>query len=159
MKIVTKQYAITEKGEAKYLIYLQTDDDINVEVYDVTGELNRIIKENELLEDHSPTSFKFIDYNTYRIQNGILSEQYPIILCFYLDREFLMNSEIFEAYYRGINHVITAKNANILAFFMPCDGSNERIECINPIYVSEQDMEKINTIIKHLTKQFQIGDN
>lgn len=159
MKIVTKQYGFTDNKEPKYLIYLQNEDGKNIEAYDVMGDLNRVIRENELMEDHSVNNIRLVDYNTYRIENGILTESYPLILCFYIERELLSNADIFLPYYEAVNTSITRKDANILAFFMPCDSGKERVECINPIGVSEPDMDNINNLVAELTKQFDIGQS
>ena len=61
MKIVTKQYGFTENKEPKYLIYLQNDEGKNIEAHDVVGDLNRVIRENELMEDHSVSDIRLID--------------------------------------------------------------------------------------------------
>lgn len=157
MKILTKHYGFTLNKEPKYLIYLQNDDGVNIEAHDVIGDLNRVIRENELMEDHSVNNICFIDYNTYRIENGILTESYPLILCFYFDRELMTNAKIFQPIYESINQSITKKDANILGFFIPCEPGKERIECINPIGVAEPDMDNINNLVKDLTKQFDVG--
>lgn len=157
MKILTKQYDFTAKKEPKYLIYLQDDNGNNIEAYDMVGDLNRVIRENELMEDHSVADIRFVDYNTYRVENGILNESYPLILCFYLDRELINNPEIFLPFYESVNSIITIKDANILAFFMPCDEGEDRLECLNPIGVSEPDMDKINNLVKDISKRFDVG--
>jgi len=157
MKIVTKQYGFTDNKEVKYLIYLQNDNGVNIEAHDVVGDLNRVIRENELMEDHSVSDIHFIDYNTYRIENGILTESYPLIICFYIERDLISNPEIFSTFYDSVNYSITQKGANILAFFMPCNAGEERLECVNPIGVAEPDMDRIGSIIKTLTKEFDIG--
>jgi hypothetical protein len=47
MKLVTKNYKLS-KGLRSYLIYLLDDNDNSLECYDVTGEEDRLNKENEL---------------------------------------------------------------------------------------------------------------
>lgn len=158
MKIVTKQYEFIKNKEPKYLIYLQNNEGKNIEAHDVTGDLNRVIRENELMEEHSVNDIRLVDYNTYKIETGILTESYPLILCFYLDRELLSNPEIFQPYFNAVNEGIVNKDANILAFFMPCNIGDERIECINPIGVNEPEMDKINNLVKDLTRQFNVGE-
>lgn len=157
MRLVTKQHKFNDKKEPMYLIYIQNDDYKNIECYEVTGDLNRVVRENELLEDHGINEVQFIDYNTHRLQSGLLNKAYPLILCFYIDRELIGNSEIFLPYWSAVNEAITSKGSNVLAFFMPCDEGEERIECINPIQVEDSDMDKINGLVKDLTKQFQVG--
>lgn len=157
MNILTKQYGFTEKKEPKYLIYLQENNEQNLKAFDVVGDLNRVICENELMEDYSITNIRFVDYNTYKIENGILTESYPLILCFYIDRDLISNPEIFKPFYDAVNIAIKMKDANILAFFMPCEIESERVECINPIQISDPEMGEINKLVEDLTKQFNVG--
>jgi len=158
MKIVTKQIGFTEKKNPQYLIYLKTDDNVSVECHEVEGDLNRVIRENELMEDHSVNNIRFVDYNTYRIESGLLDEGYPLILCFYLDRELITNPEIFNPFYETVNMAINSRDANILAFFMPCEPGSEKLECINPIAVGDSEMDKINKMVKEIAKQFDVRE-
>jgi len=80
---------------------------------------------------------------------------YPLMLVFYMDRE-LLASEVMGQIAMSINDAIAEREANAMAFFVPTDGE-ERIECINPVQVAEAEMKKINSIVKDLTKNFDIG--
>jgi hypothetical protein len=82
--------------------------------------------------------------------------QHPLILVFYLDAELMMNKEIMIPFTDYVNSMIEAKEANIMAFFLPTTGE-ERVECINPIIVSEPDMVKINSMIDEIKEKFSVG--
>lgn len=82
--------------------------------------------------------------------------QHPLILVIYLDRELMSNSQIMQPFTEYVNDMIETKNANVMAFFLPTNGE-ERIECINPVLMSEPDMEKINLMIEEIKTQFSVG--
>lgn len=86
-----------------------------------------------------------------------MEKQHPIILVFYLDRDMMRNPEIIQPFAESINRMITLKEYNMLALFMPTD-DNERVECINPATVDLTEMERINKLIKEIEKQFNVGD-
>ena len=49
------------------------------------------------------------------------------------------------------------KGDNIRLFFMPTI-NNERIECINPVYIEdEKEFEKLDTLVKEIENKFQVG--
>lgn len=83
-------------------------------------------------------------------------KQHPLIIVFYLDAEMMKVRDIIVPFTEAINQMLTAKEANALAFFIPTTGI-ERIECINPVVVSPIDMDKIMTTINDITKSFDIG--
>lgn len=89
-------------------------------------------------------------------QKQMTDKGYPLMLVFYLDREMMMNSDIIQPFANSVNDALAQRNANAMAFFIPTDGE-ERIECINPIQVAEADMEKINTMVEDIRKNFDIG--
>jgi hypothetical protein len=82
--------------------------------------------------------------------------QHPLILVFYLDAELMKNRDIMQPFAEYVNDMIEAKNANIMAFFLPTN-DNERVECINPIMMAEPDMERINSMIEEIKVQFSVG--
>lgn len=85
-----------------------------------------------------------------------MEKGYPLVLVFYLDREMMMNPDVIRPFSESVNDAIAAREANMMAFFIPTDGE-ERIECINPQTASNEEMEKINKIISDLQLNFDIG--
>lgn len=85
-----------------------------------------------------------------------METQYPIILVFYLDRQTMSKQEIIKPFADSINHMIKVKNFNAIALFIPTD-SEERVECINPVYVPKDEMEKINKIVEDIKTNFSVG--
>jgi len=67
----------------------------------------------------------------------------------------MANKEIIGPFAESVNRMLHEKQSNVLAFFLPTDGV-ERIECINPVIVSEPDMERINGIINDIKTTFSI---
>lgn len=80
-------------------------------------------------------------------------KQNPLILVFYLQME---DQRIIQPFIESVNDMIIQKNANIMAFFVPTDGE-ERIECLNPVTLKENDMDKINKMIEDIKQSFSIG--
>ena len=85
-------------------------------------------------------------------------ETTPLILVFYLDRDLMSNPEIMKPFADSINRIIEHKKANIIALFMPTDGE-EKVECINPVMLEKPDIEKINSLIDDIKKNFSIGED
>jgi hypothetical protein len=84
--------------------------------------------------------------------------EHPLVLVFYLDRELMQNQEIIKSFAESINHMINVKNLNALALFMPTDGE-ERVECINPVIATDDQVSNISKLIEDIKKQFSIGDD
>jgi len=78
-------------------------------------------------------------------------KNYPLVLVFYLDRELLQNQQIVTEFTNSVDMMIKQKGYNVMAFFLPTDGE-ERVDCINPVQLSEPDMERVNGILTELTK-------
>jgi hypothetical protein len=68
----------------------------------------------------------------------------------------MQNKEIIQPFAESVNYMIEEKNANMMAFFIPTKGE-ERVECINPIMLSEPDMNKVQQMIKDIQEQFSVG--
>lgn len=85
-----------------------------------------------------------------------MENNHPLILVFYLDAEMMRNQQIIQPFAESVNQMIHEKNANIMAFFLPTTGE-ERVECINPVMLSEPDMEKVQQMIKDIQEQFSVG--
>ena len=81
----------------------------------------------------------------------------PIFLVFYLERELMMNSGVIQPFVNSVNDVLTQREANAMAFFLPTD-KEPKIECINPIQLQETDMEHVNTVLSELTKAFDMPE-
>ena len=76
--------------------------------------------------------------------------QYPLILVFYMNRE---NFELgfFEQYTKLVSETI--EGSNIKAFFCPLSkGDKERIECINPKLITEEEYVNVKTILDRNSK-------
>jgi len=87
-----------------------------------------------------------------------MSENYPLIIVFYLDAEMMKIKEIIQPFTESVNMMLNQKKANAMAFFLPTNGE-ERVECINPLVVPKDEMEKINKIIEDVKNSFSIGED
>ena len=85
-----------------------------------------------------------------------MENNHPLILVFYLDAEMMRNQQIIQPFAESVNFMIEQKNANMMAFFMPTTGE-ERVECINPVMLSEPDMVKVEQMIKEIQENFSVG--
>jgi hypothetical protein len=85
-----------------------------------------------------------------------MENNHPLILVFYLDAEMMRNPQIIQPFAESVNYMIEQKNANMMAFFLPTTGE-ERVECINPVMLSEPDMVKVEQMIKDIQEQFSVG--
>ena len=85
-----------------------------------------------------------------------MENNYPLVLVFYLDAELMKNPQIIKPFAESIDKMLAFKKANALAFFLPTNGE-ERVECINPIMVKEEDMVKVTKLIEDIKQNFSIG--
>lgn len=79
----------------------------------------------------------------------------PTVFVFYLDREVLKNPEIRGGFASSVNTVFSQKHFNAIAFFMPTD-TEERIECINPKLVPEDEYAKVVKMLEECQKLFDM---
>jgi hypothetical protein len=148
MKIVIKSI---QNNEYDYLVYLKTDDDVNVHAEFANKDTYEYVI-NELTEgDNTIPVFMNIGKDTKRMENNL-----PLVLVFYLDRELMANKQIMSQFAKYVNDTIAEREANAMAFFLPTDGS-ERIECINPLIATPEEKTRITTLIDEISKSFDIG--
>lgn len=156
MKIVSKNYKL-EKGVRGYLVYLMDENNNPIECYDVEGEDNRIVKENELSlqYDINEKDVEYVNLDKFRYQVDGYSE--PLFLVFYLNEETFRDRELVKQYGEGIQNYLESRGDNTRLFFIPTK-LDERIECINPVNIKENnDIEKLEKLIKELENKFQVG--
>jgi hypothetical protein len=81
----------------------------------------------------------------------------PLILVFYLHESNFVNQEAIKLYSENVKNYFDENGDNVRLFFMPTSGE-ERIECINPVYITEKtEIEKLNTLTEEVEKLFQVG--
>ena len=155
MKIVTKNCSLT-KGVRGYLVYLTDDNEKSLECYDVTGEEERLEKENELSEKYGITDkdIEFISLEKYKTQH---SNYTPLILVFYLNEELFQMQDAIKAYGENVRQYLESKGDDVRLFFLPTKES-EKITCVNPVYIEdENEFDKLNDLIQDITNNFQVG--
>lgn len=77
---------------------------------------------------------------------------YSLILVYYFKRELFEDSETIEHFSSMIDATLKVKQPNAIAYLLPTDDT-ERIECINPVQVSEADMVRVNEILDNLKEE------
>lgn len=89
-------------------------------------------------------------------------EKEPLILVFYIYRDVLANKEIRENYFESVKKHFEDIKVKATFFFLPTD-TEERIECINPRFIEDQnEIKKLKDILEEVQKRFDIqnqGDN
>lgn len=80
----------------------------------------------------------------------------PIILVFYIFNETMSNPDIIGPFMDSINLYIESKEYEIMSLFLPTD-TEERVECINPVIATKEQIEKINSLISDIEDKFEIG--
>jgi hypothetical protein len=155
MKIVTKNNRL-EKGVRYYLIYLNDDNGNPIECLEAKGEEDRLNKENELSKKYE-ISTEDIDYVSLEKFRTQIREYTPLILVFYLDKNLFSNREMIATYGENVRQYLENKGDDVRLFFLPTE-TEERISCINPVYIDEQeDFDRLQDLIEDLTNKFQIG--
>jgi len=155
MKIVTKNNKL-EKGIRYYLVYLNDDNGNPIECFDVTGDEERINKENELSEEYGigTNDIEYVSLEKFRTQNR---DYTPLILVFYLERSLFAEREMIATYGENVRQYLESRGDDVRLFFLPTD-NEEKIVCVNPVYIDEQeDFDRLNDLIEDLTKKFEVG--
>ena len=155
MKIVTKNYSL-QSGKRSYLVYLVDHNDKSLECFDVTGEENRIEEENKLSKKYeiSTKDIEYISLAEFKSQE--LPTEEPLFLVFYLDAETFASKGLVATYGENVKKYLDEKGDNVRLFFMPTT-QNERIECINPKYIKdENEIEKLDNLVQELEEKFQV---
>lgn len=82
-------------------------------------------------------------------------KQHPLVIVFYLNVDLMKQGNIIQPFAEGVNQLLIDKEANALAFFIPTTGE-ERVECINPVVMSEADTTKVYKIIDDIKATFMV---
>ena len=81
----------------------------------------------------------------------------PLILVFYLDGGVFAEQEMLKVYSENVKEYFDENGDNVRLFFMPTTGE-ERIECINPTYLTDKtEIDKLNELTEKLEEMFQVG--
>lgn len=84
------------------------------------------------------------------------TEKDPIILVFYIYRDVLAQKELREKYFESIKKYFDEMRMKTALFFLPTD-TEERIECINPKFIDNQnEIEKLKKVLSDAEKLFSI---
>ena len=156
MKVLTKNYGI-ESGERKYLTYLMDGNNKPLECFDTKGEVERSNVEMDLLKNNnlSTDELEYMTLEEYYRQEIKADE--PLILVFYLHESNFVNQEAIKLYSENVKNYFDENGDNVRLFFMPTSGE-ERITCINPVYITEKtEIEKLNKLTEEVEKLFQVG--
>jgi hypothetical protein len=151
MKIVIKNI---EDEANEFLVYLKTDDDVNVSAQFACKDTVQYIVE-ELIEEsgEEAENVKIIHPDSPKENT---EKDLPLILTFYLDRGLMENRQIINPFAEAVNEMIAEKGANVMAFFLPTD-REERIECINPVLATPKERVRIAKLIDEIGKSFDIA--
>ena len=156
MKVLTKNYGL-DNGERKYLTYLMDDNNNALECFDTKGEVERSNIEMDLLKNNKLSTDE-LDYMTLEeyYRQEIKTDE-PLILVFYLDAGVFAEQEMVKAYSENVKEYFDENGDNVRLFFMPTTGE-ERIECINPVYITDKtEIDKLNELTEKLEEMFQVG--
>lgn len=87
-----------------------------------------------------------------------MSNEHPLIIAFYLDRDMLTQPQLIQPFVESVDHMIETKKLNMVTFFLPCaDGESERVECLNPVIMQPAELDRITKLIDDIEKNFSIG--
>jgi len=80
----------------------------------------------------------------------------PLILVFYMYHETLVQGDMMKVISEAVEESLKKKGVNAVCFYVPTK-DNERVECINPVLATEEQIEQINKLIEDIEKNFDIG--
>jgi hypothetical protein len=152
MKIVSREI-LPQDGVKQFIVYLMDNNNnpLKSEIcrYDDKELVVSKIKDNYHLTDNN-----VVTYDEYLLEK-LKATQHPLILVFYINKEDINSKDVMNTYIDTINYALNAKESNALAFFLPTDGE-DRVECLNPVQLSYEDMGKVDRIVNELRTGFNI---
>lgn len=84
------------------------------------------------------------------------TEKEPIILVFYIYRDVLAQKTIREQYFESVKKYFDEMKMKTAIFFLPTD-TEERIECINPRFIDDQnEISKLKKVLDSAERLFAI---
>ena len=83
------------------------------------------------------------------------SKDYPLMLVCYINTEVITDNSVMNEIVENFNSALAHREANAMAFFVPTDGE-ERIECINPVIATPEQLTNIDVLITELKNRFDI---
>ena len=156
MKVLTKNYGL-DNGERKYLTYLMDDNNNALECFDTKGEVERSNIEMDLLKNNNLSTDELVYMTLEEYYRQEIKTDEPLILVFYLDAGVFAEQEMVKAYSENVKNYFDENGDNVRLFFMPTEGE-ERIECINPTYLTDKtEIDKLNELTEKLEEMFQVG--
>jgi len=87
-----------------------------------------------------------------------MSKEQPLILVFYMDRATLSQQKIMKIISDEVKKALDAKEVNAVTFFVPTE-NKERVECINPVIATDEQIARINTLIDDIEKSFDVNND
>lgn len=156
MKIVSKNHSLS-KGVRGYLVYLMDNNNNPIECYEVFGDESRIEKENELSKEYNINEelTEYVSLQEFKYQTHVTSD--PLFLVFYLGSHLFNDKTLLSEYAKSIQSYLESRGDNVRMFFLPTDGE-EKVECINPKYISEsKDIELLDKMIEDIKTKFDVG--
>ena len=134
-------------------MYLKDNNDNSLECYDIYGDEDRLRKEEELSEKYGIETINISYISLEKFKEDEDPVEKPLFLVFYLSRDLFSDKKLVAAYGENVKTYLHQRGDNVRLFFMPTD-SEEKIECINPLYIKDKDeFSKIDNLIKELESQ------
>lgn len=84
-----------------------------------------------------------------------MKKDLPLIIVFYIGRYMFETPQIIQEMSLSVESLINSKGYNAIAFFLPTN-NEERVECINPIILSNEEYSNVEKLLKDLETNFDI---
>ena len=101
--------------------------------------------------------YRFVFFSIFNKKNIMeTTEKEPIILVFYIYRDVLAQKTIREQYFESVKKYFDEMKMKTAIFFLPTD-TEERIECINPRFIDDQnEISKLKKVLDSAERLFAI---
>ena len=85
-----------------------------------------------------------------------MDKEQPLILVVYMDRMVLSDHESMEIITKNLKDALDEKGVNAVTLYVSTE-TKERIECINPVIATDEQINRINDIINDIEKSVDIN--
>lgn len=84
-----------------------------------------------------------------------MNKEHPLILVYYASEDLRREPNVLKTILEQINMYIESNKWNIMFITLPT-GGEDRLECINPVILSDEQKESVNKIISDIKRGFNL---
>jgi len=134
------------------IFYVKTMSGQNIEAKIATNKDEENSTINEFINLYN--IIKITDNRSRNISYNV-DDSSPLILTFYLQEDTLSTKGLVEQISKSMDELFEERNLNAIVLFVPTK-NEEKIECINPVILPKDEIERVNVVVDDIRKSFSV---